>query len=106
MSRSIIKPLAITTGEPAGIGPDIIVQIAQKAWSQPLVIIGDKNLLEKRAAMLGLPLSLEILKNDSEKVQPGKIYIDPVDLEYFANPGELDLRSTSYVLKVLKKLQQ
>ena len=53
--------------------------------------------------MLGLPLSLEILKNDSEKVQPGKIYIDPVDLEYFANPGELDLRSTSYVLKVLKK---
>ena len=41
--------IAITPGEPAGIGPDLILQILQQDWSAELVVIADKNLLQQRA---------------------------------------------------------
>ena len=48
--------LAITPGEPAGIGPDLVLQIAQRAWPHQLVVIADPALLRERAALLGLPV--------------------------------------------------
>lgn len=51
--------IAITAGEPAGIGPDIVVMIAQQAWPAELVVIADPELLRQRAQMLGLPLKLQ-----------------------------------------------
>lgn len=50
--------IAITAGEPAGIGPDLVVAIAQQAWPVELVVVGDGPHLLARAAQLGLPLSL------------------------------------------------
>ncbi|HBZ31359.1 MAG TPA: 4-hydroxythreonine-4-phosphate dehydrogenase, partial [Nitrosomonas nitrosa] len=50
-----MKPLlklALTAGEPAGIGPDLCVQIAQEALPCQLVVIADRNLIKERAAML------------------------------------------------------
>ena len=51
--------IAITSGEPAGIGPDLCVMAAQQAWQAPLVAIADPALLRQRAGQLGLPLELE-----------------------------------------------
>ena len=51
--------LAITPGEPAGIGPDLVLQIAQRDWPHQLVVIADPALLRERAALLGLPIELE-----------------------------------------------
>lgn len=58
----MIKPIAYTVGEPAGIGPDIILQLAQHADLSDLVVIGDMHLLTDRAAQLGLalPSGLEV----------------------------------------------
>ncbi|BBU86791.1 hypothetical protein EIMP300_81910 [Escherichia coli] len=50
--------VVITPGEPAGIGPDLIVQLAQREWPVELVVCADATLLTDRAAMLGLPLTL------------------------------------------------
>ena len=50
--------LAITAGEPAGIGPDLCVQIAQQAWDYQILVICDKQLLLDRAQQLGLPLEV------------------------------------------------
>lgn len=50
--------VVITPGEPAGIGPDLAVQLAQQDWPAELVVCADGSLLKNRAAMLGLPLSL------------------------------------------------
>ncbi len=50
--------VAITPGEPAGIGPDLVVQLAQREWPVELVVCADATLLTDRAAMLGLPLTL------------------------------------------------
>lgn len=49
--------LALTPGEPAGIGPDLMVQLAQEALPAELVVISDPGLLEARARQLGLPLA-------------------------------------------------
>ena len=47
--------VVITPGEPAGIGPDLVVQLAQREWPVELVVCADATLLTDRAAMLGLP---------------------------------------------------
>ncbi|VEA63945.1 pyridoxal phosphate biosynthetic protein PdxA [Salmonella enterica subsp. salamae] len=52
---SSAQRVVITPGEPAGIGPDLVVQLAQHAWPIELVVCADGVLLTERAAMLGLP---------------------------------------------------
>ncbi len=52
------KPLAVTAGEPAGIGPDLCVALAHSAFAANVVVIGDPQLLRARAEMLSLPLTL------------------------------------------------
>ncbi len=49
--------IAITSGEPAGIGPDICLQLATRNWPARLVIIGDRALLAERAKGLGYDVS-------------------------------------------------
>jgi 4-hydroxythreonine-4-phosphate dehydrogenase len=51
-------PIALTVGEPAGIGPDLCVLLAQQALAAEVVAVGDRDLLESRAALLRLPLRL------------------------------------------------
>ena len=50
--------VVITPGEPAGIGPDLTVQLAQRDWPVELVVCADGNVLRQRAQQLGLPLTL------------------------------------------------
>lgn len=47
--------VVITPGEPAGIGPDVTLQLAQRDWPVELVVCADPALLLDRAAKLGLP---------------------------------------------------
>ena len=49
--------IAITPGEPAGIGPDLVVQAAQRERQVPWLVIADKQMLTARAHTLQLPLS-------------------------------------------------
>ena len=50
--------LAITPGEPAGIGPDLVIKLAQEKWHAILVVFADKNMLEDRASLLGIDITL------------------------------------------------
>nr|HAT24929.1 4-hydroxythreonine-4-phosphate dehydrogenase [Pantoea septica] len=49
--------VVITPGEPAGIGPDLAIQLAQQNWPVELVVCASPQLLHARAAQLGLPLT-------------------------------------------------
>ena len=51
-----VPRLALTPGEPAGIGPDLVVQLVQEPFPAELVVVSDPDLLEARARQLGLPL--------------------------------------------------
>lgn len=56
--------VVITPGEPAGVGPDLVIALAQQAWPAELVVCADPALLLERAALLQLPLTLREYQPD------------------------------------------
>ena len=54
MTSTTGKPLVITAGEPAGIGLDLCLALAQTSWSKEIVVIADPEAIETRAKMLGV----------------------------------------------------
>ena len=97
------RALALTPGEPAGIGPDLVAQIAARQWSRPLVAIADPQLLQDRAETLGLPLQLLPWEPGNDQPAPaGSLYIQPVSLSAPCRPGALDSANAGYVLDTLR----
>jgi len=98
-----VQRLAITAGEPAGIGPDLCIQIAQQAHPQQLVVVADPELLRERAAQLNLPLTIEQF-DASEPARPTparSLTVAPVRLRAPAIAGELNPDNAQYVLDTL-----
>jgi len=56
--NKIIQRLVITSGEPAGVGPDLCVELAQQDFAHEVVVIADARLLAERATYLQLPLTI------------------------------------------------
>ncbi|OGT36968.1 MAG: 4-hydroxythreonine-4-phosphate dehydrogenase PdxA [Gammaproteobacteria bacterium RIFCSPHIGHO2_12_FULL_37_14] len=100
-----VPRLLITPGEPAGIGPDITIRIAQQAWPAELVVVADPALLEERAQQIGLPLRLS--ECDTEQIitphQPGNLKIIPVELNAISQAGKLNPEHAKYVIQTLEK---
>ena len=53
-----ILPIVITPGEPAGIGPDLVLAIAQQSLAVPMVVIADADCLQSRAQRLDLAINI------------------------------------------------
>ena len=103
MSAARTPRIALTLGEPAGVGPELVVRIAQQDWTAELVAVGDAPLLRARAAALGLPLELAALDADAEP-QPhraGTLKLIEVPLATAAVPGRLDPRNAPAVVAML-----
>lgn len=95
--------LALTLGEPAGIGPDICVQAAQMTLPAEIVVVGDPDLLLARAKQLALPLTL-IPWDPTSPPSPsgqGVLSIYPVTLSAPCTPGTLCVNNAPYVLACL-----
>jgi 4-hydroxythreonine-4-phosphate dehydrogenase len=99
-----MKPLiALTAGEPAGIGPDLCVQIAQLDLPCKLIVIADRGLLRERARLLQLPLEIVDLPPPAEaERKSGCLHVQHVPLAKLAAPGKLDAANAQYVLKTLE----
>jgi 4-hydroxythreonine-4-phosphate dehydrogenase len=95
--------IGITPGEPAGIGPDLIIQLAQRDWPVELVVCADPELLRSRAAHLGLPLTLRPFDAGSAAVpqQAGSLTIAPFHLAAPVVLGQLDENNGRYVVETL-----
>lgn len=98
-----LKPIALTPGEPAGIGPDLTVMLAQQARSARLVAIADPQLLVERAAALGLPLQIVDATATKATIpcEAGVLAVHAVPLAVTCHCGQLDSRNAAYVLKTL-----
>jgi 4-hydroxythreonine-4-phosphate dehydrogenase len=98
-----VKRLLITPGEPAGIGPDLVVMLAQDQHQAELVAVCDPALLKQRAAQLGLPLKLESVALDAAAAPnaAGTLKVLDVPLAAPATAGKLDVRNAHYVLNTL-----
>lgn len=92
--------IAYTPGEPAGIGPDICVLLAQEALPCELIAVADPELITRRAKRLGV--ALEIVRFDRgrkpETNKPAQIKVLPVKLAETESPGRLDPANARYVL--------
>ena len=69
--------LALVPGEPAGIGPELCVRLAQREWPADLLVYGDPGVLRDTAAAFELPL--ELLDKDTSS-RPGALPIVPLPL--------------------------
>lgn len=100
-----MKRLAITPGEPAGIGPELLVRLVQQPLAEcELVAFADPALLESTAQQLQLPLQLTNYSPDSPRLSGDqRLSIYPVHLTQTAVPGKLDPANAGYVLGTLRQ---
>lgn len=100
----MVNRIAITPGEPAGIGPDLAIVMAQRAWPVELVVVASPQLLQERAALLNLPLTLQAYdpEQPAKATQPGTLSILPVELTEPCIAGELNQANGAYVVETLR----
>ncbi|MBX3688406.1 4-hydroxythreonine-4-phosphate dehydrogenase PdxA [Dokdonella sp.] len=97
--------LALTAGEPAGVGAELIVRLAASDISADLVAITDPTLLEHAARTLGVPLVLEAWKPQVRSAARAAhtLRVVPIPLAAPVVPGQLDVCNASHVLTALAR---
>ena len=95
--------IALTPGEPAGIGPDLAIMLAQHSQVNEIVVFGDPGLLTERARLLKLPLRLVSvnLNQPPSPLKPGELGIVPQYLSVPSQPGRLNPQNGKYLLQCL-----
>ena len=100
-SKSQSVPIiAVTSGEPAGIGPDICLALARRKFAAGIVVIGDRGMLESRARQLGLTVRFS---DSAASATPDSIACLHVPLAYACKAGSLDRRNAHYVISLLDR---
>ena len=92
-------PIAFTSGEPSGIGPDIAIIHAQKERKENLLVYCDPDVLINRAKQLNLPITLK--ENETSKATELSIF--PVETDVGVEPGVLNPKNANYVLEIIRK---
>jgi 4-hydroxythreonine-4-phosphate dehydrogenase len=90
--------LALVPGEPAGVGPELCVRLAQREQDAHLVAIADPDTLLKAAQALGLPLRLLDADNDAA---PGELALIPMPLARASVFGNADPANAQAVIDAL-----
>ena len=92
--------LALVPGEPAGVGPELCVRAAQRAWDADLLVYGDRASLERAAAQLALPLTLVA---PDAPAAPGRLPLVEVPLAVLPPFGRPDPRNARAVTGALEQ---
>ena len=98
-----LRRLVVTTGEPAGVGPDLALAAALVDWPAELVFAGDPGLLSARAAALGLTLAISTWRDETPPAphRAGTLPVLPLALAREAVAGRPDPANARYVLGLL-----
>lgn len=99
------KPIIITPGEPAGVGSDLVIALAQQDWPIELVVCADEQLLNQRAEQLKLPLILREYQCDrtNSLSSKGTLTILPIKTGASVVAGQLERKNSRYVLETLTR---
>jgi len=96
--------IALTSGEPAGIGPELCLAAARSTLPVELVCLADRDLLAGRATQLGWPISLrDYNPNSDQNHEPNTLTVLHRPLAAPSQPGQLDKRNGRYVLDLLDR---
>src|SRR5690606_21319102 len=100
---SDIHRIAITPGEPAGIGPDLVIRLAQHTQHAQLIAVAAPELLLERARQLDLPLTLTPWQANAPRAinRPGELFVMPIALRGPVTAGELNEANGPYVIDTL-----
>ncbi len=93
--------LALTPGEPSGVGPDLLIQLVQQKQQQQIIAFADPDMLAARATMLGLPLNLVEVQDDFVSSTPSELAVVTVKVAMPVEPGVLNQANAPYVLNCL-----
>ncbi len=101
----MIAPIAVTAGEPAGIGPDLLLVLAGEATDIRWLAIADAALLRARSRLLGLAVDVVALASAESARGSGQGRLEVLDVHLSAAcvAGQLDVRNSPYVLATLER---
>jgi 4-hydroxythreonine-4-phosphate dehydrogenase len=94
--------IAVTAGEPAGIGPDLCIALARRRLPARVVVVADRELLKARARRLRVPLQVVDFPPLPGKPRAGTLPVLHLPLARAATPGRLDPANSRYVLRTLR----
>ncbi|WP_407275200.1 4-hydroxythreonine-4-phosphate dehydrogenase PdxA [Halothiobacillus sp. DCM-1] len=102
MTEAVIPRLALTAGEPAGIGPDLLLALDPSPFAAELVILGDRTSFIERATALGLPFDWPDY-DPKRPAQAGRCVLLSMPTAATVRPGHLDVRNAPQVLALLDR---
>ena len=102
MAGSKPPPIAVTSGEPAGIGPDLCIKLCRGGNSQRLVILADREMLNARADLLGIK-SVFAAYAPGAAPPPGDLEVLHIPTATRVQAGCLDPRNGAYVIALLRR---
>jgi 4-hydroxythreonine-4-phosphate dehydrogenase len=102
--NNTLPRIAITAGEPAGIGPDLCVLLAHKALNAQIVIIADSDMLLARAAQMGVTLNIQPFNKNQRQPHSGNRSLTVLHqaINSPAIAGTLNAQNSEYVLETLR----
>ncbi|WP_179990658.1 4-hydroxythreonine-4-phosphate dehydrogenase PdxA [Acinetobacter sp. YH12252] len=98
-----MRPLYVTSGEPAGIGPDICLSLADRVDERPIVVLADHQLLQQRAEILNQKVELIEYLGQQHAAAVGQLYVEHVPLAAEVQLGHLNAQNAAYVLEQLRR---
>ncbi|CAM3604603.1 4-hydroxythreonine-4-phosphate dehydrogenase PdxA [Paraphotobacterium marinum] len=99
------KPIIISSGEPSGVGPDIVISSLSKSYSTPILVFGNIDLIQQRAHQLGYHIKIKDydLFPEVGYHEANTMWIKNFPLRENVKPGILNKENASYVLSILKE---
>ncbi len=100
-----VKKIVVTAGEPAGIGPDLVLALSKESWAHQIVVCADKEMLRQRAELLGINVHLQDYDptQSATPQQAGTLIVDHIPLAQNTTAGELNEANGHYVLNTLER---
>ena len=104
----MLAPIVVTAGEPSGIGPDLVLQLADQEWPVELIICADLALLKERAAKLNKKINFIEYnsKNRQQSQSKGELTVAHIPVASQVIAGELNTLNAEYVLNTLRFASQ
>ena len=99
----IMLPLYVTSGEPAGIGPDICLSLAGRVDGRPVVVLADMQMLQQRAKQLGNPVELVAYQGQEQSSLSGQLFVEHIPLVEPVELGQLNPANAAYVIEQLRR---
>ena len=103
MSAAENLTVAITSGEPAGVGPELCAMLAARSLPARVVVLADRNLLEARARQAGIPARFVDYAGPEQAAPDAGVEVLHLGLAAPAKAGELDVHNVRHVLDLLDR---